>query len=191
MLQSISFVFQERTSYRLRITLGWLKKRISFSFLSDLFNIFVYSSTTNNSSTAGSLDVQCKYPQIYRLKWWQVRHNGGKIEDRRMREDESQLEKREARTRKKKLSAFHLFYYFQSSPQKLTGSSVTSRGQRRTHSSDCEFWKGAKGRRPHTRHLRRCSGERNWNPQQPRPTNKWGRVVISGSHLRPSCCAKL
>ncbi len=121
MLQSISFVFQERTSYRLRITLGWQKKRISFSFLSDLFNILVYSSTTNNSSTVGSLDVQCKYPQIYRLKWWQVRHNGGKIEDRRMREDESQLEKREARARKKNYLPFIFFITFSRLLKNLLG----------------------------------------------------------------------
>lgn len=39
----------------------------------------------------------------------------------------------------------------------------------------------------HTCGLHRCSGERNWNPQQPHPTNKGGWVVISGSHLHLSC----
>lgn len=121
MLQSISFVFQERTSYRFRITLGWLNKRTEFSFLSDLFNIFVYPSTTNNSSTVGSLDVQYKYPQIDRLKWWQVRHNGGKIEDRRMREDESLLEKREARARKKNYLPFIFFITFSRLLKNLLG----------------------------------------------------------------------
>lgn len=39
----------------------------------------------------------------------------------------------------------------------------------------------------HTCRLRRCSGEQNWNPQQPHPANKRGQVVISGSHLCLSC----
>lgn len=139
--------------------------------------------------------TELKYPQIDRLKWWQVCHNGEKTEDRRMREDESQQEKREALARKKNYLPFYfylfIFYYFQLSPQKLTGFSVTSGGQKKNLPLWLWILKGCKGMTPsdlwHTCRLRRCSGERNWNPQQPHLTNKRGQVVISGSHLRLSC----